>query len=227
MIKESVIRTVAIIIITLCLPVFLTATVLRAEINEPRLYYWSVSQPDVLRTTGISQIELEQASLRLIDYFNSEVASPQMEVTRQGKKVQLFNERELLHLEDVRGLVQLDYRIQIIAGFLIGICLALLALAVSNPIRSIGTALISGTSLTLVLALALAAISAVEFDLLFWQFHVVSFSNLMWQLDPSRDHLIQMFPQSFWYAAAMLLLGMVIACAGGLLALGRWLSKAG
>ncbi|MCX8125717.1 MAG: TIGR01906 family membrane protein [Dehalococcoidia bacterium] len=211
-------------VITLCLPLFLTATVLRAEINEPRLYHWSISQPQVLNITGISQTELEQACRRLIAYFNLEVASPQMEVTRHGTKVPLFTERELLHLEDVRDLVQLDYRIGKLTGLIIATCLVIILLT-PRPARKAGAALLCGSSLTLVLTSAFAIASIADFDWLFWQFHVVSFSNLLWQLDPAHHHLIQMFPQRFWYAAAMIAIGLITVCAIGILVLGRWLVR--
>ncbi len=223
--EEAVRRIAATLVMVLCLPLFLTAAVLRAEINEPRLYYWSVSQPGVLETTGISQAELEQACRQLIDYFNLNAVSPQTEVTMRGARTPLFNERELVHLEDVRDLIQLDYRIHEVSGLLIAACLAILALFTARPGRAIGTALSWGGSLTLAPALVLAVASIAGFDQLFWQFHVISFSNLTWQLDPSRDRLIQMFPQPFWYASAMLAIGLVIVLSAGVLVLGRWLTK--
>ena len=41
------------------------------------------------------------------------------------------------------------------------------------------------------------------FDTLFEQFHLLSFSNDFWQLNPATDRLIQMFPQGFWFDAAV------------------------
>ena len=36
-------------------------------------------------------------------------------------------------------------------------------------------------------------------------FHLVSFSNDLWLLDPSRDMLIRMFPEGFFMDATMLI----------------------
>jgi len=223
--EETVRRIAATIVIVLCLPLFLTAAVLRAEISEPRLYFWSVSQPGVHQSTGISQTELEQACLKLIAYFNGDAASPQTEVTKGNARVPIFNERELIHLNDVHDLIRFNYRIEEVAGFLIAACLVILVLFSAQPKRAVGMTLIWGSSLTLVLAVVLAIASVTGFDQLFWQFHVISFSNLFWQLDPAHDHLIMMFPQLFWYASALLAIGLIIACAIGLLLLGRWLIK--
>jgi len=36
------------------------------------------------------------------------------------------------------------------------------------------------------------------FDSAWTQFHVIAFNNDLWALNPARDHLIQMFPETFW-----------------------------
>ena len=37
----------------------------------------------------------------------------------------------------------------------------------------------------------------------FLMFHLISFSNDLWQLDPSRHYLIAMFPQNFFFDATV------------------------
>ena len=51
------------------------------------------------------------------------------------------------------------------------------------------------------LALGLGALF--NFDQLFLQFHLLSFTNEFWQLDPAKDYLIMLFPGGFWYDAAL------------------------
>ena len=46
-------------------------------------------------------------------------------------------------------------------------------------------------------------LAVVGFDSLFLLFHQLSFSNDFWQLDPSKDYLIIMFPLGFWLDATM------------------------
>ena len=41
------------------------------------------------------------------------------------------------------------------------------------------------------------------FDELFLQFHLISFANDLWMLNPATDYLIMMFPKVFWYDAAI------------------------
>jgi uncharacterized membrane protein len=53
------------------------------------------------------------------------------------------------------------------------------------------------------------------------QFHLISFANDFWLLDPTKDYLIMLFPQGFWSDAATIIalvatgLALVLAGAGG------------
>jgi len=51
--------------------------------------------------------------------------------------------------------------------------------------------------------LALGLGTLLGFDQLFWQFHLISFANELWMLDPTKDYLIMLFPQGFWYDATL------------------------
>ena len=42
-----------------------------------------------------------------------------------------------------------------------------------------------------------------DFSSLFLQFHLISFTNELWILDPARDYLIRLFPHGFWFDAAL------------------------
>jgi integral membrane protein (TIGR01906 family) len=60
-----------------------------------------------------------------------------------------------------------------------------------------------GAGLTIAIMLALGIGTLFNFEQLFIQFHMLSFTNTLWQLDPSRDYLIMMFPEGFFRDAAM------------------------
>ena len=62
-----------------------------------------------------------------------------------------------------------------------------------------------GSGLTLGIVLLAGIGSLAGFDRLFLAFHLVSFANDLWQLDPRRDYLIAMFPQAFFFDATMLI----------------------
>ena len=76
--------------------------------------------------------------------------------------------------------------------------------------------------------LLLGLIALLDFDRFFLQFHLISFTNDLWQLDPTKDYLIMLFPQGFWYDATLffavltLVLAVILAgVAGGYLLITR------
>jgi integral membrane protein (TIGR01906 family) len=62
-------------------------------------------------------------------------------------------------------------------------------------------------ALLLVAGLAVAA----AFRWLFYLFHVISFRNSLWQLDPRTDNLLRMFPEGFWFDATMMIAVATVA----------------
>ena len=57
--------------------------------------------------------------------------------------------------------------------------------------------------MTLAVMLALGLATLLGFDQLFLQFHLISFTNPFWQLDPTTDYLIMLFPLGFFYEATL------------------------
>jgi integral membrane protein (TIGR01906 family) len=67
-----------------------------------------------------------------------------------------------------------------------------------------------GGLITLVLMVVLALWAFFGFEQFFILFHLVSFSNEYWMLDPTKDYLIRLFPEGFFYDAALFGFGAVI-----------------
>jgi integral membrane protein (TIGR01906 family) len=62
---------------------------------------------------------------------------------------------------------------------------------------------VMGSGITLALMLVLGLGALLNFNWLFRQFHLLSFNNEFWQLDPTKDYLIMLFPEDFWYDVAI------------------------
>lgn len=114
----------------------------------------------------------------------------------RGSIVPLFSARETAHMADVRDLVQTLFAVQI-ASVVAALTLAVMMIVIWSP-RALATAALCGVLLTGGLLGTAGAVAASGFDSAWTEFHVVAFSNDLWQLDPARDHLIQMFPEVFW-----------------------------
>ncbi len=201
-------------IFILCLPILLLTASIGWAVNSQWLYQYGFEKYNVSRTTGLAQSELEKAATGLISYFNSGEANISLTVMKDGKPFELFNQREVAHLRDVKGLIRLDYW-----GLLGTLIYTLSCAGVSlfwrrgRYWRRLGWGVLSGSGITLALMLALGLGILLNFDQLFWQFHLISFSNELWQLDPSRDYLIMLFPGGFWYDAAIFCAGITAGLA--------------
>jgi len=185
----------------LCLPLLLLSASIGGAANSISLYKYGFDKYDVGQATGLADVELDRAARGLIGYFNSSEETINLTAVKDGQAFTLFNEREIVHLKDVKGLFRLDY--WIFAGTLLySLAYAGFMLWLRER-RRLAWGLIWGSGLTLGLMLLLGFSVMLNFDQFFLQFHLLSFTNELWQLDPSKDYLIMLFPRGFWYDATV------------------------
>jgi integral membrane protein (TIGR01906 family) len=204
----------------LAMPVVLLTASIGWAVNSQWLYEYGFEKYNIGQTTGLAETELEKAASGLISYFNSGEDTISTTVIKDGEPFTLFNQREVAHLRDVKGLIRLDYWV------LLGSAVYVLAYAVTSLLwqkdrRQLAWAVVGGGGTTLGLILLLGLAAMLNFDQFFLQFHLISFANDLWLLDPTKDYLIMLFPQGFWRDATMIIalvatgLALVLAGAGG------------
>ncbi len=186
----------------LCLPILLLSTSLGWAVNSLRLYQYGFEKYNVGQTTGLVEPELEKAARGLISYFNSDEEYIDITVMKDDTPFALFNQREVAHLKDVKWLIWLDYYLLLATlVYVLGYAGFSLLWQRKRYWRRLAWRVAGGSGFTLVLMLALGLATLLNFDQLFLQFHFISFANELWRLDPTRDYLIMLFPQGFWYNA--------------------------
>ena len=194
----------------LSLPVLLFCGSVRWAVNEIHLYQYGFNKYNVSQVTGIEKTELLRAARELIRYFNCADGEARIKVTKDGKELDLFSEREVIHIKDVKSLIQLDYRLQRGALAYLAVYLGVLAFwRRRHPWQSLAWAVVWGSVITLAVMAVLGIGTLFNFEQLFLQFHLFSFSNEYWILDPSKHYLIMMFPQGFFYDAALFVSGAI------------------
>ena len=147
-----------------------------------------------------------------VDYLYNADSKRYLADVVAGNGVAVFNDAEIAHMADVKGLIQILMLVAIIG--LIGAVLAGLYLSRAHgPGLRIGIRF--GAILTLVSILVLGVLALVSWDTFFRGFHSLFFSAGTWEfyLD---DSLIRLFPQTFWMDAGITA-GLVILLGSGLL----------
>ena len=184
------------------IPFLILTTNIRCVINSEAFFSYGFEAYQVQEYTGIE----------IRSYFNNGEEFIAISVIKGGILIEnLFSDREVLHMKDVKTLVEWVYRVQILS--LISLIAAILAgFFTNNPrhlmlsLRMIG---FSG-GFTLVLFVLVAMGVAISFDKLFLLFHLISFRNDLWMLDPTQDYLIAMFPQGFFFTATILIASLTL-----------------
>lgn len=182
------------ILFVICIPMLLLTTDLRFAANDIRLYEYGFNKYEVSAATGLDNEELLSVADQMVTYFNSD---------EEFLDIDIFNQRELTHLKDVKGLIQLAYRLQLASlAYIVVYVLINFALRRGAFWRDLARRLIWGSGATIALLAVLGLWAVIDFDSLFLLFHLVSFSNELWQLSPG-DKLLLMFPQGFFNDAAL------------------------
>jgi integral membrane protein (TIGR01906 family) len=211
-------RWVATVCFIIAVPLFLVLTNVRIAATEQRVYKYSFAQNNAEVVTGVDRAQLDGAAATIVDYFRTGEGDELLDirVVVDGQEEALYNQREILHMRDVKDLMQLTFRVHEISFvFLVGYVVVVFLWTRERALRQLAVQTIVAGASTMVL-LGVGAIAVVlGFDRLFEQFHLLSFSNDFWRLNPATDRLIQMFPEGFWFDVT-LGVGVLTAIEGGL-----------
>ena len=193
------------IVIAVALPICLIAANTWYITNSDWLYSYGWWRNNIPQRTGISVEQLNQVANQIKRYFNDDTEFLTVSAIQNGSQVDsLYNERETLHMRDVKTLMLLVRNTAIVTG---AVCLMLLASIVlalrSKRLSVINSALLLSTIIAITFIGTLTVIMSINFNWIFTQFHILSFANDLWLLNPRTDVLIQMFPTRFFFEAAL------------------------
>lgn len=159
-----------------------------------------MSEDEITAYLGMDADTQRACAQRIRDYFAGRVDDMDF-ILPDGTHA--FNEKELSHMQDVRGLVRLGASVELI--------LAIITLAIALGWRRAGKRLApgdaaaatlaglkSGAGLFVLLAVAVLLAALANFRAVFELFHRLAFANENWLLDPRTDRLIRMMPQNLF-----------------------------
>jgi integral membrane protein (TIGR01906 family) len=208
---------------SLTIPVLLFTISVSFAANSAWLYEWGFSRYDVGSVTGLAPEELDKIAHGLIDYWNSGDETINITAIKDGQSFTVFTEREVSHLVDVKAMFRLVYKC-LMGSFIFALIFLVLNLFLWRDRRQLAWGLIWGGIFSIAIMVALGLAAIIDFHWLFWQFHLVSFANDLWLL-PFNDYLIMLFPEGFWFDAAIFCTVLKIVMALILGGVGIWILR--
>ena len=212
----------------LALALFTLATAASVRFAATSTWWWErgFERYDAPRRTGMTPDEVSRVGAEVRDYLRND--AERLTVQRalaDGRRAPVFSEREVVHMIDVKRLMARTWD----AGWAaFGLIVALAAGAFWCGRRAglawLLRAAAAAGGLIVALVVALAVVAMVGFDEAFRQFHLLFFTNDLWQLT-SADALIQLFPQRFFFDTTLLIGGAIVIPAALIGVLGRALAR--
>lgn len=134
----------------------------------------------------------------------------------------MYNARELRHMHDVKIVTQFAYAAAIIIGLIV--IVAVYTLWRMNRLM-LRNAIFQGSIFTLGIIAAIVLIAILNWDTFFTGFHQLFFASGTWRFEYS-DTLIRLFPEQFWFDAALVIGGLTVLGALALLTISwRWKTR--
>ena len=170
--------------------------------NTNSFYTEQYAKVNAEKNTGMSMEDLDKTTTMLLDYLNDRRDDLSLEVTKYGIEEQVFDEREISHMVDVKNLYATAAKVMYIS-----IALALIILAylfIKDGKARFFISAVKGYKTSLAAAVILCVIFGLAFTMgfnSFWTlFHETVFTNDLWLLDPRTSTMINMYPLPFWLA---------------------------
>ncbi len=190
--------------VVLAVPIFFIANSVTWAVNDLDLYQRGFDKYRISEIAGIEAKELFSVGRQIRSYFNSSKEPLQVQAKVFGKERELFSQREVLHMGDVKGLVRGVYLVAMASGGYLLLFVALGLLLRRSQISARLTKLgLWGSGVTVAVVALVGVLSLGAFDWLFLLFHQASFANAYWMLDSRRDYLVILFPEGFWLDATI------------------------
>lgn len=193
------------ILFAFCLMIILLITSIEAVTYWiPGYYEKEYAKYNVTEDVHMEMDDLLDVTTEMMAYLRGNRPDLHVPTIVDGQEREFFNEREIAHMEDVRGLFLGGLALRRISIGIAAVCLIILLFAKAAG-HVLPRAVCAGTVLFLAVVCALAAIISTDFTKYFIIFHHIFFRNDLWILDPRTDLLINIVPEPFFMDTAALI----------------------
>lgn len=150
------------------------------------------------QSIGISKPDLMEATDNLLNYIDGKRENLDFKMTIKGVQQEFFSERDKLHMVDVKNLFVQGKLIRNVA-FAYCLVFAISFFFIAKNKKKVFSKLLIYTFVGgLIPILILGILMSIDFYKYFTIFHEIFFNNDLWQLEPAKDRLINMYPEAFF-----------------------------
>ena len=208
------------LVYNLILPIAFVAILLWSVIGVSQFrpfFSWQYEKLGRAQAIGIRHEDLMDVTDGLLSYMIGARENLDMQYGVKGQMREIFDQREKLHMIDVKNL----YLGVVYIGAALSVAVAAMTffVAKTDGIKKAKATLkkkYKFAAIGLLLAAAVFGVVIVtNFQWFWYNFHLVFFTNDLWLLDPAVSIMINMFPLEFFYAiCAAILVVFVLLCGG-------------
>lgn len=164
---------------------------------------------NISQSTGMSQQELLNTTKELLNYIKDKRDDLNIWAVVHGQERQVFNQREIAHMVDVKNLFALGLRLRWLSFGVFALLVAFLAWCKGKEVlRLLSASYLRVLALFGVVLIILLILMSMDFTAVWNGFHYIAFSNDLWILNPETDILIQMVPEPFFYDTVIRILSI-------------------
>ncbi len=169
---------------------------------NPGYFEKEYTKYNVLDDVRMEMDDLLEVTEEMMAYLRDDREDLHIPTIVDGEPREFFNEREIAHMVDVKGLFLGGFAIRRICIGIMIAAVALLAVLKADLKQILPKAICHGSAIFFAVTAALAGLVSTNFTKYFIIFHKMFFDNDLWILDPRTDLLINIVPEPFFVDTA-------------------------
>lgn len=147
----------------------------------------------------MSEEDLDAVTTSMVSFVMGKKEELQVQVEMAGIERGFFNEKEIVHIEDVRDLI-VNLRIFIIICSII-FCSGTFYLWKKKRLQDLAKGYFIGLFFVFVLALVIGILAVTDITMVINGFHYLFFDNDLWIMNPATDKVIYLFTEDMYFDA--------------------------
>lgn len=184
------------IFLFISIPLILLLTTVDIVVFDTDYYIEKYEEYNITDETGIKIEDLKEITVNLLNYLQDKSDNLVMFKEVNNSNEQVFESKEIKHLEDVKLLFIKGYFIR---NILLVLSLILILYLLFKNKKLLLSILFYSSLFTILLIFILYLLISSDFNKYFTYFHEIFFTNDLWLLNPKTDILIQMYPLDFFF----------------------------